>query len=275
MKKILLSLFLLCTVPAQAATNYCDDASAVGCWGMESDAGETDLSGNSADLTEVNTVVLNTSDFKFGLGSRDCESGDSDRLTMADGGSTDLNGANQKMSIALWLKVESQPSGTNLMWPLTKYRSSTNQRQYGIVLDSANSDFFSFNISDAGTAFVDADSASTSTTATWVHWAFVYNDTDMRIYKNGVLEADVQAHTAGIFNGSEIFMICGSPNTTPGYYDGLIDDVIILGRDLSITEVNEIMTCGMEGAGTAPGCQAVAGNDTISNKIDAVNVLIN
>lgn len=251
MKKFILSIItaLLMASPATAA-DWCAHANNKGCWLMTDSGNENDRSTNGETLTETSGTIPTSTTNKFNETSKDFEAGDTEYLEHADGGSTEINGANAQLTMVMWLNMESQPTSTNLMWPMAKYNSTGNQRQYGLVIDSANSDFMGCNISDAGTAFVDADSSTVSDTATWVHWACVSNDVDIRLYKNGVLEADVQAHSAGIFNSSAAFRIGASANSTPGYLDSLVDDAGIFNTGLDATDVNNIMVYGLKGPTT-------------------------
>lgn len=249
--------------PASAATNYCEDPDARLCALMEDTGNESDESGNGETLTETGgTIALDTVDFKFGLASRDFEAGDTEFLLHADGGSTDISGANQSMCIALWVKHETVPA-TGIMRYVTKYNVTGNQRQYALSYSATTNDAI-FTLSNDGTSIDSAEGATDLNAAEWYHVAASYDDTDMRLYLNGVLDANgsvnPQAWTTGIHAGTAAFNIGRQDGSSTVYFDGKIDDVIILARSCTVDEINEMMNCGVTGEGTAPGCQAVAGD---------------
>lgn len=266
--KTLVNIFLISILLVKvsyAATNFCQDASAKGCWLMEDTGDESDESGNGETLTQTSgTIDVNTSDFKFGLASRDFEDADTEYLTHADGGSTEINGANAQITMAVWIKPEALPGSSFTTWIMAKYNSTGNQRQYGLLLDSANSDRLGFNLDDDGAGAVDVDSAVAPTAGAWTHVMVTSDDVTMKMYVNCVLEADTQSHTAGIFNSTAPFTIgINGGISASSYYDGLIDDAIILSRAATVAECIEMMNCGVTGEGTSPSCQRAIQGSTL------------
>lgn len=182
--KTILNIILILFISSYsyAATNYCNDASNKGCWGMENDSTtEQDLSTNNEDLSEISGTIPTSADHQFGDFSRDFEAGDSEWLSHVDGGSTDISGANQAISLTAWVKFESHPSAGATAGVITKYRTDTNQRQYQIAFQQS-SDSFICIISSAGTS---GDGLATGVTdlsdGVWYHVACVYDDTDIRV----------------------------------------------------------------------------------------------
>lgn len=272
MKRILSGfLALLVTISpvnVLAVTNYCNDASVAGCWGMEDSGTENDLSSNNEDLTvSASDTIPQSTDRNFGDFSRDLELGDTEYLMHADGGTTDIHGANQHLSIVFWAKVESLPTSTNLAVFVTKSLTTGNQRGYAVYINSGNSDFVEFQLSHDGTNSTFAQVSVAPTTGVWEHYAVTYNDVVMTIYKNGV-NIDDTAKTNGIFSNTAEFRI-GASTTNANYLDGLMDDVAVFSRALSEVEINEIMNCGLTGA----GCQE--GESTVLRSVTARGVTIN
>lgn len=83
-----------------------------------------------------------------------------------------------------------------------------------------------------------------------MHLACVYNDTDIRIYVDGVLDTGAdnpKAHTTGIFNSNASFIV-GDGGGLTNEFDGLIDEVIIFDRALSAAEILNIYNDGIDGS---------------------------
>jgi len=212
---------------------------------MEDATTENDLSANNEDLTvSAGDTIEQNADKKFGTYSRDFELNDANYLTHADGGSTEINGANQAISICAWYKPE---SSTSTQYLVAKYNVGTSNRQYAIGAATLVPRML---IDDDGAGATIALGATTMSTATWYHICGVYNDTDMRVYLNGTLDSNgannPKTYSAGIFNGTATFNI-GSASDPNNYSDGLVDDVCIFNRELSSAEVSDIYINGCQG----------------------------
>jgi hypothetical protein len=221
--------------------NYCN-GDARGCWLMEDTGSETDASGSGASLTNSGTIAQ-SSDSRFGK-SRSFDG--TTYLYRGDGGSTDISGADAKLSIVMWVKP-SVLERTNLV---TKRNFNNNQRSFLTMLDSTGK--AEFYLSSAGTSasVVSAQTAeSLISTNTWTHLAFVYDDVTMKIYVNGVERAS-QAYTAGIFNSSAQFQIGFRADSADQKFTGLMDEVAIFNRALSESEIAEIKDTGLLGNST-------------------------
>jgi hypothetical protein len=212
-------------------------AAYVGVWHMTTNGGnETDYSGNAKTLTQTGGTIPTTTG-KLG-NARDFEAGDTENLQKSDeGGSLDLSGSNQKVSITAWVRLESNGSSTKHV--AGKYVESGYGRQYmlgisntGAVIGRLSSTGSSISATGVGATTLIADSA------TWYHIAMVYDDTDIRVYVNGSLDengtSNPKSYTSGIYNGAARFSI-GSDDMDSGgqYLDGLIDEVRVLNTDLS------------------------------------------
>ena len=254
MRIALILLLTLLSCSFVEATNWCNHANNQGCFLMEDSGTESNESINSSDgltVSAADTIPQDT-DRKFGDYSRDFELGDAEYLTQGDSLSTDISGANQSLSIVTWIKPESEGSGFRVI--VSKY-STSSQRQYSFHHQSV-ADIMDFTISSNGTTTTSALGATglTANGTTWYHVAAVYNDTDMRIYIDGVLDSNgannPKAYTSGINDGTAAFMV-GNRASTAAPYDGLIDDVGIFDTALSSTDVNAIMNLGLIPVSTA------------------------
>lgn len=241
---------------AVAVTNFCNDANAIGCWymnGAEDGNGsqsEPDRTTNGNDLAvSASDLIEDTATVPTGYSgrARDFELTNADYLYIADGTELDLSGADQKISLCAWFKNESIASDATQC--LVTKNGAAGQAQYAICLEgTATNQFKVFSwLSNDGTAKNRTDSTTTNyTPGSYMHVCGVYNDTDLRLYINGELANTPFEYTGGIANKNGNFEI-GASATSGAPFDGLIDEVIVLSRDLSSTEVSSIYTNGITG----------------------------
>lgn len=238
---------LFLTTPA-FAVNYGNDANCMGYWPMEQDTGnnETDLSGEGEDLTDNNNVDR-SADKKFGTYSRGDFADDTSYLSHADGGSSDINGVDQELSLVAFVKDENADALFGGI--ISKYNTTGDLRQY--ILYVNNTDVLICILSSNGTATAVCTGA-TDPGQVWRHVAAVYNDIDIRIYLDGSLDNNgannPKAYTGGIADKSAEFQIGRREGSTTIDFDGLIDDVAIFDRELTSVEVSDINTNGVAGA---------------------------
>jgi len=265
MKKLLLISLIFCFGFTQAphlkriarensvGTDYTADANCMGAWFMNGGLGangddETDRSGEGETLTETSGDIPNSATVPTGYSgtSRDFTDGETENLEHADGGSTDINGANQSMSFCAWYRMENDTSDHQTL--MNKGMSDANEHQFGIWYDDTNNNW-RFEISNDGSTDVKCKGATGRTIGTWQHVCGVYNDTDIRVYIGGSLDSNGAdnpiAHTDGIYNGSSAFDIGRTGAVDEA--DGLIDEVIIFDRALSAAEVLDIYNNGIDG----------------------------
>ena len=100
-----------------ATINYVNDVNCQGAWYMNADGSteETDRSGNGNTLTvSTDDTIPQSATVPSGYSgySRDFELSDGDYMYRADASLTglDINGANAKITIAAWVKLESAAS---------------------------------------------------------------------------------------------------------------------------------------------------------------------
>ena len=248
--RILLALFILLQPTLALAVDYTSDVNCQGAFLMEDDGNETDVAqGNT--LTETGGDIPQSATKKFGTYSRDFERGDGEYLTHADGLSTDINGADQAISIVAFIKIE---TATINSYVVAKYLTTGNQRQYAFYYrDDASA--MRFILSPNGTNFSSATGATNTDDGAWHGIAAVYNDIDMRIYIGGSLDSNGAnnplTYSSGIADKSDIFRVGGFADLT-SMFDGLIDDVAIFNRALTSVEVSDINTNGLVGSGEPP-----------------------
>ena len=243
-QRILLVLLLLLSLSSPAwATNWCGDVNNQACFLMEDDGNESNESSNSSDgLTETSGDIPQDADEKFGTYSRDFEEGDTEYLEQADGLSTDISGADQALTICLWVKLESFPGAIPLV---EKWDAGSSTKQY--FLERGDSGNLRGGLSPNGTSQYFVGGASGISAGTWYHVCMVYNDTNMQLYRNGSTDGSAYGYTAGIADTNSTFVIGGNieSGSPTDYYDGLIDEVGIFDTALDSTDINDIMNNGL------------------------------
>lgn len=251
-KYILYTILSIVGASIASATDFTQDANCVGAWGLEDETGEADLSSNNEDLTESSGDTISRSKtHKFGTYSKQFYASHAESLEHVDGGSTDINGADAKITICCWMYTYSDTSNQYI---LGKYDTTANQRQYNLYFN-ATKDVVSFSLSTtsgSGAAGETVVGQTDLATNTWYHIAATCNDVDMRIFIDGELDcASATDHTDGIFNGSAKFCLGNiyiNGSLSNNGLSGLLDDVIVFDRALSKTEIQDIMNNGMQGS---------------------------
>lgn len=262
---ILLSCFLASALggvfyanvdPGSPPTDFTSDGNCQAAYFMNStgSTAETDQSGNSATLTvSAGDTIPSDADVPSGYSgtSRLFASADEDYLYMLDGGSTDISGADQALSICFWAKFSTSPASNPVF--VGKSYGSTDDRQYQTAFD-VSGDGTELRLSPSpGTSSYAALGATGIVTlgSGWHHYAMVYNDTDMRVYIDGVLDSNSfnnpYTYSSGIYNGDEDFYV-GTYHGTEAFFDGYMDELIIFDRAISASEVIEIRDNGIDGS---------------------------
>ena len=176
--------------------------------------------------------------------------GDADRLSHGDGNSTDISGANQSITVACWA-VKELDLGSVFV---SKYNfGAAAQRSWELVFGTS-SNKVTVNLSQDGTSISATAIGGTALTKdVWHHIAFVYNDIDIRIYLDGVLDSFVannpKAYTAGLHDSTADFQIGADFNndTPASFHNGKISDVAIWDAALSADEIALIYNSKIKG----------------------------
>lgn len=239
-----------------SAIDYTADPNCQGAWFMNgaTSANELDRSGNANTLTVHGGTPSSTTVPTGYSGKSRSFDGASEYFSRAEADlvGLDINGADCKLSIVVWIRVTLVPALGGVVGIVSKHDAPGNQRQYIVeVVGTGSSQFkiasyLSKDSTTGGTPSLETDSTTTTYAAnTWYHIALVYNDVDVRIYVNGVLDCTPNAKTNGIYNGTADFLI-GS-TVASQYFAGQIDEVAVFDRELSATEVLDIYTNGISG----------------------------
>jgi len=242
--KILLTLLFLFVFPFQVfGVNYGNDANCQGYWPMECDGDETDLSGEGETLTETGGDIPQDADKKVGTYSRDFELDDTEYLTHADGGSTDISGSTS-LTMVVWFKAEDFTAAN-------EYLIAKDWMAYGLYITTDPNQPAFYLSEDSG--WGDQAIGNTLSTGVWTHLAGVYDQSapSLTIYKNGSVDTagdnpDTSVDSS-IYDSTVAFTV-GADGQPDNYYDGLIDDVGIWDRKFTATEVSDVDTYGIDGS---------------------------
>jgi glucose/arabinose dehydrogenase len=226
----------------------------VGYWRFE-EPGTTilDSSGNGNTGTLVNSTIVASSS---SLGQSLQVSGRNNSHATIPA-STSLNSPTNQITVAAWLRPTGQPRG---------FQAAVN-KQIGTIVhpDSFYLGFGPRQWSDGATTYKWELATNNTgelaiyegipTAGSWVHMAGTYDGTRLRLYVNGVeIIPTANSYPGGGFGtgnirmdsnpvtlgGAENGSIDGDASADP--YPGLIDEVQIYNRALSLTEINDIFT---------------------------------
>jgi len=208
-----------------------------------------EASGNATDSHGTNTLTETDGTIASATGkvgnARDFEAGDTEYFTIADNAS--LSTGDIDFTWAGWVNAESLPTNNNSFYIASKHGTSGNF-EYGVLIDNAaNVIRFKFNVSNNGTAIVEAtaNNLGTPSTATWyfvVAWHDASANTINIQVNNGT--ADSASHTTGVRDGNGGYSIGAFGAGPSAYFDGLIDSVSFWKRVLTSAERTQLYNAG-------------------------------
>jgi len=231
--------------------NFLTDANCVGAWYMNADGstGETDrCSGGSENLTASGSMGTSaTVPTGYSGASRDFEFTDDDYLGHADGGATDVGGAEQGLTFCAWFDVEDTATDGYL---ISKWGTDAGQSQYLLKFESTGT-VMEVRISDDGGSGTGGITGSDSVASGWHHACGVHDPVNnlVLLYVDGVEDtSSAWTDGVGVTNTGAAFRIGTSENATSRPWDGLVDEVIVLDRALTAAEILGMFTFGIDGA---------------------------
>ena len=228
------------------------DANCMGAWYMNgtSKNTETDRSGNGNTLTDSNTCEQSaTVPAGYSGNSRDFEeSQGADKLHCADGTELDINGVDATISFGCWFKVEDiAVRDYQVIMGKGDLAGDGNEQYLVYTLErDVNKFCIKCGISGNGTSYTFEQTTGQYDEGTWYHVIVISDDVEISIYMNGALANTPSAHTSGIANGGEEFVI-GARSDADREFDGLIDEAIVFDRAITTAEVIDLYTNGISG----------------------------
>ena len=225
----------------------------VAAYGFDETSGTTtpDQSGNNNTGTIVNATRTTAGKY----GGAMTFNGSNTKVTVPDSASLDLT---QGMTIEAWVKPTSTPSGWRSIVhkDVDRYylmAGSTPQNRPAV-----GGTFGTTNQNVKGTAVLALN--------TWTHLAATYDRTTIRLYVNGVQVA-TGAQTGAISTSNAILEI--GADSSGEFFAGVIDEVRIYNRSLSLAELQTDMSVPVSGP---PGPKLVITQPTAGSTITGTTV---
>lgn len=238
------------------ANNFTADSNCKALWRFENGALTTDSKGTNT-LTNNNTVVADTVNFKEGAASADFESGSSQYMSILDSaldaGFPLKNGdTNKIISVCAWFRLESVPPLNEYRILYSKYDSTNLKRSFmlGSMTDGTNTHIRLLLGYNSGASLEVIQHTYGLSTATWYHVTATYDNADksytVRIKdtsgntlgtdKTGIATLDVNK-----LNVEDAPVMIGAFNPTPQYFhDGLIDELVVFDDVITAAEATQI-----------------------------------
>ncbi|MHC5060400.1 MAG: LamG domain-containing protein [Planctomycetota bacterium] len=203
-------------------------------WALDDNAADTivaDSSNNDNDGTaRLNTAYLSA---PGAIDSALSFNGSSDYVNCGDSGVFDFSGA---FSLAAWAKSDDPDSWERVVGRLDTVTNSG----YFLGKTTTGNGVWEFMTRVSGTQVViKSDAAPTG------GWQFIVGTRDavgnMKLYVDGVLQQQTGANL-GVINSSGSLLIGANYNLSKAFFDGLIDEVKIYSKALSVDEIDSLYT---------------------------------
>jgi len=227
------------TVPAATATftaNFSETAMPAGlraAYNFNETTGTSaaDASGNSNTATLVNGAAHTPGMYGNAL----LFDGANDRVTVPN--STSLNIAGSALTLAFW--INPQPSTADVV-VLGKFWNAIGMAapyyQYGIELNNGNEPQFYVG---TNTGVMSATMGAALAFGVWTHIAITFDGASVRFYRNGQLLTTQPLAAAIVARGNLLGL--GADNQPAQFYMGMLDELRIYQRTLSLAEVQTDM----------------------------------
>jgi hypothetical protein len=195
----------------------------------------TDMSGNARTGTATGTTIVTGK-----LGKGRSFNGTSDKIAIADNAVLRLTTA---FTIAAWVKPGALPAASSLMVLVEKDDTSGNAN-YSLTIDNAGNcasgPSWSIWFQNAAAAAFTNCFPTTITVGTWYHVVGTWDNTNLKLYTNGVLQSTVNQAGKVPTTGTGVLMI-GNEAGNAFWYNGALDEVRVYNRALTASEVRSLM----------------------------------
>jgi len=194
-----------------------------------------DETANNNDLTDNNTVgQASGANCQFDE-CADFEDTNSEFLSITDGSQTglDLTG---KFTLLTWIRLEKTVVSQDHIMGKSDSGPTASYVLYLEDNPSANS----VKLTLEGTIFVGTTAIIVATNT---HLAVVYDQTDVIQYFDGSVDKTTAHTTDGTDTGNPFHL--GARSDPAQFFDGTLDEAVVFSRDLSTSEINDIMDNGI------------------------------
>ena len=200
---------------------------------MNDDAADTEVF--DSKLGNIATASANT-DTLTGVGKiNEALDFDSASEDYVDCGNNSITKPTSQISIAFWMEAESAEDYARMVATHAK----DNDNGYGVKDNGAGKIIFLLDIDGGGGGASSVVSDSTYAIGSYQHVVCTYDGTTMKMYINGALQSDTETVSGSItYDSGEL--VLGNVATQDRGFNGLLDDVRIYDRALSLAEVGSI-----------------------------------
>lgn len=251
-------LIFLSPLPAEAVTQWCDDANAVACYSIEEGAGTTteDLSSNSNNGTftasgepawDSGNVPSSGDGFNGTSVYSTDYNDDNDAIDLGHDASID---SLTTLTVVAWVFLDTVPDQSEFDYIISQ-RDNTSLRWTFHTDSLGDNGKLTFNMNTNSTDVLSRDSVVMNT-GSWIHVAFTYDDggdRKGRLFIDGVEIASYETQTAGtgtIVSAVNAELTIGNRAVSLDRgWDGNIDEVGIFDDIKDSTDRNDIMDNGL------------------------------
>ncbi|MFC1827864.1 LamG domain-containing protein, partial [Thermodesulfobacteriota bacterium] len=236
--------------PAPGTNDFSGDGNAVALWSLEEASGNDRVDSiGSNDLSENGTTIARSTNQQEETYSADFESSTSESLTRTDAnldsGFPFKNGdTNKIISVTGWFRLDSFATFRVIYG---KWEGADGKRVFAISVDgtSGEGDFTVRIGYNSGASAESIYSGNTIELGKWYHFGVTYEDStkdwQVVLYEEGTGEIVNTSGTAtNNINIEDAGLSLGNFFTGSGYFDGLMDEVVVFDDILTTTEIDQI-----------------------------------
>lgn len=210
------------------------DTNLVSYWKLDESSGNATDSVGGFTLTNNNTATYAAGKINNGA---NFVAGSSQSLSTTN----TLGISGGAISMAGWVKVDTQPSGDNVRFISHFDTASSRSATQLYYKDVAGTKSLVFNRLRMNTANDEFSYATTLTTSTWYHLAFTYDGATVTGYLNGMSIGTVSSSGDGSSSaGYSAGVYIASAQNSSNYLSGMMDEWGIWSRALSADEVSQL-----------------------------------
>lgn len=218
-------------------------------WKLDEASGTREDAKGTNDLTDNNTVGAATGIINDGA---DFEASNSEYLSIADGSQTGLD-ITTDISLSLWVKFESLPTGGGVMVFCSKLNEAgAGGGGYKFQVSEASGSYrvrgYYSESGAADVSFFRTNPDISLSTGVWYHfvWTVDVSASLGKIYRNGI-ELAVQndgTSSDALSGSSKAFHIGANVQSIDSFVDGVMDEIAIYNRELHYGDVLELYDAG-------------------------------
>jgi hypothetical protein len=151
-----------------------------------------------------------------------------------------------EMSISFWYKATSFRASPGSDRLFQNWSTSGTFQGWFLNISNAGAKKARFVMATGTSSFEEITATTAYVEDTWYHVVFVYNGTDLRIYRNGTLDCTPVAVTANLrASATTPFRIAANESLAANQYcNGVLDEAGIWDRALTAAEVTELYNGG-------------------------------